>query len=133
MLINVPGIWVLHPIIISTIRLVAGVNRWNRCHQPSGCYNMLKAIFTQFQNRGEQYLYNTIQYNSKNMNTEVKASRTITMTMEGWRQVAVLTNQWNLNTSRAIEAAIQVAHQINLEGDKDYQKYLKQKQLDGKA
>lgn len=77
----------------------------------------------------------TIQYNtiSNNMNTEVKASRTITMTMEGWRQVAVLTNQWNLNASKAIEAAIQVAHQINLEGDEDYQKYLKRKQLDGKA
>ena len=63
------------------------------------------------------------------MNTEVKASRTITMTMEGWRQVAALTNKWNLPTSRAVEAAIQVAHTVNLEGDEDYNKYLKKKEL----
>ena len=64
------------------------------------------------------------------MNTEVKASRTITMGMEGWRQLSVLTNKWNLTTSRAVEAAVQVAHQMNLETDEDYQAYLKRKQLE---
>ena len=51
------------------------------------------------------------------------------MTMEGWRQVAALTAKWNLNTSKAVEAAIQIAHSVNLEADQDYKQYLAKKEL----
>ena len=58
------------------------------------------------------------------MNTELKANRTITMSMEGWRMLAVLANTWNLKPSRAIEAAIKAAHGGVVQADQDYQAYL---------
>ena len=63
------------------------------------------------------------------MNTEVKAHRTITMSMEGWRMLAVLAETWNLKPSMAIEAAIKAAHGGVLEADADYAAYLKKKEL----
>ena len=63
------------------------------------------------------------------MNTELKANRTITMSMEGWRMLAVLSETWNLKPSRAIEAAVKAAHGGVLDADTDYAAYLKKKEL----
>ena len=64
------------------------------------------------------------------MNDELKASRTISMSMEAWRQAAVLQAKWNLRPSAVFAEAIRQAHNDMLRGDVDYQAYLaKNKEL----
>ena len=68
-----------------------------------------------------QAVYNTI-YN--NMNDELKASRTISMSMDCWRMAAALQAKWNLRPSQVFAEAIKQAHNDVMNADKDYQAYL---------